>query len=69
MSKQSLASSLSLSTQKYDPEDAVRCFGYTLPPNAYCERADPIAAYKAMDAEVGSRLRVARSSSFSKESL
>ncbi|GAB9464460.1 Translation initiation factor eif-2b subunit gamma [Globisporangium polare] len=65
VSTQSLASSLSLSTQQYDPEDVVRCFGYTLPANAYCERADTIAAYRAMDAEVGSRLRVARSASFS----
>lgn len=65
VSSQRLASSLSLSTQQYDPEDVVRCFGYTLPANAYCERADTIAAYKAMDAEVGSRLRVARSASFS----
>lgn len=65
VSKQSLAASLSLSTQKYDPEDAVRCFGYTLPSNTYCERADTIPAYKAMETEVGSRVRVTRSPSIS----
>lgn len=55
---QGLANSLSLSKSTYDPEDLVRCFGYVLPPNAYCERADTIAAYQAMDKEVGSRLRI-----------
>ncbi|RLN44562.1 hypothetical protein BBJ28_00018852, partial [Nothophytophthora sp. Chile5] len=64
-SKQKLAASLSLSVEKYDPEDLVRCFAYVLPRNAYCERADTIPAYRAMDAEVGSRLRIKRSPSMS----
>ncbi|TMW62112.1 hypothetical protein Poli38472_009605 [Pythium oligandrum] len=58
VSQQELASSLSLSTQRVDPNDVVRCFGYILPTNGYCERADTIPAYKAMDAEVKSRLRI-----------
>ncbi|KAG6591129.1 Translation initiation factor eIF-2B subunit gamma [Phytophthora cinnamomi] len=64
-SKQALAASLSLSEEKHDPDDLVRCFAYVLPPNAYCERADTIPAYKAMDEEVGSRLRIKRSGSIS----
>ncbi|KAL3669111.1 hypothetical protein V7S43_005495 [Phytophthora oleae] len=64
-SKQELAASLSLSQEKHDPEDLVRCFAYVLPSNAYCERADTIPAYKAMDKEVGSRLRIKRSGSIS----
>ncbi|GMF52247.1 unnamed protein product [Phytophthora fragariaefolia] len=64
-SKQELAASLSLSEEKHDPDDLVRCFAYVLPPNAYCERADTIPAYKAMDEEVGSRLRIKRSGSIS----
>ncbi|DAZ97557.1 TPA: hypothetical protein N0F65_005529 [Lagenidium giganteum] len=62
-SKQQLAHSLSLATHHFDEEDVVRCFAYTLPLNGYCERADTIPAYKAMDAEVKSRLRIARSPS------
>lgn len=65
VSDQRLAASLSLATQAYDADDLVRVFGFTLPPNAYCERADTTAAYLAMDAEVGSRLRVVRSASIS----
>ncbi|TYZ62299.1 hypothetical protein PybrP1_009746 [[Pythium] brassicae (nom. inval.)] len=65
VSRQSLAASLSLATQAFDPDDVVRCFAYTLPPNAYCERADTIAAYRAIDAEVATRLRVARPASVS----
>ncbi|KAF1794016.1 Nucleotide-diphospho-sugar transferase [Phytophthora cactorum] len=64
-SKQELAASLSLSEEKHDPEDLVRCFAYVLPSNAYCERADTIPAYRAMDEEVGSRLRIKRSGSIS----
>ncbi|KAL4118192.1 hypothetical protein PRIC2_010519 [Phytophthora ramorum] len=64
-SKQELAASLSLAEEKHDPEDLVRCFAYVLPPNAYCERADTIPAYRAMDEEVGSRLRIKRSGSIS----
>jgi translation initiation factor eIF-2B subunit gamma len=64
-SKQALAASLSLSTEKNDPDDLVRCFAYVLPSNAYCERADTIPAYRAMDDEVGSRLRIKRSGSIS----
>ncbi|CAI5731921.1 unnamed protein product [Peronospora destructor] len=64
-SKQELAASLSLSEAKHDPEDLVRCFAYVLPTNAYCERADTIAAYRAMNEEVGSRLRIKRSGSIS----
>ncbi|CAI5708216.1 unnamed protein product [Peronospora destructor] len=64
-SKQELAASLSLSEAKHDPEDLVRCFAYVLPTNAYCERADTIAAYRAMNEEVGSRLRINRSGSIS----
>lgn len=63
--KQQLAASLSLSTPKVDPEDLVRCFGYVLPSNAYCERADTTPAYHAMEKEVGARLRLKRSSSIS----
>ncbi|KAF1776461.1 Nucleotide-diphospho-sugar transferase [Phytophthora cactorum] len=51
--------------EKHDPEDLVRCFAYVLPSNAYCERADTIPAYRAMDEEVGSRLRIKRSGSIS----
>uniref|UniRef100_M4BB89 Translation initiation factor eIF2B subunit gamma n=1 Tax=Hyaloperonospora arabidopsidis (strain Emoy2) TaxID=559515 RepID=M4BB89_HYAAE len=60
-SKQALAASMSLSEEQHDPEDLVRCFAYVLPSNAYCERADTIPAYRAMDEEVGSRLRIKRS--------
>ncbi|CAI5729242.1 unnamed protein product [Hyaloperonospora brassicae] len=63
--KQELAASMSLAEEQHDPEDLVRCFAYVLPMNAYCERADTIPAYRAMDEEVGSRLRIQRSSSIS----
>jgi translation initiation factor eIF-2B subunit gamma len=56
---QQLAASLSLATTKFDADDVLRCFAYILPTNGYCERADTVAAYKAMDAEVKSRLRIA----------
>ncbi|CAI5700595.1 unnamed protein product [Peronospora effusa] len=64
-STQELAASMSLSEAKHDPDDLVRCFAYVLPTNAYCERADTIAAYRAMNEEVGSRLRIKRSGSIS----
>ncbi|KAI9916728.1 hypothetical protein PsorP6_017924 [Peronosclerospora sorghi] len=63
--KQELSASMSLSEEKHDPEDLVRCFAYVLPTNAYCERADTIPAYRAMDKEVGSRLRIKHSGSSS----
>jgi translation initiation factor eIF-2B subunit gamma len=57
--KQQLAASLSLSaTSQFDPDDVLRVFGYVLPANGYCERADTVKAYEAMDAEVKSRLRI-----------
>lgn len=62
ISKQQLASSLSLSSAQEDPKDVVRCFAYLLPKNGYSERADTTLAYTAMENEVASRLRVARSS-------
>lgn len=62
ISQQQLASKLSLSSAQEDPNDVVRCFAYLLPKNGYCERADTTPAYTAMENEVASRLRVARSS-------
>jgi translation initiation factor eIF-2B subunit gamma len=59
-SKQQLALSLSLCNNEYDPEDLLRCFAYVLPSNAYCERADTISAYEAIDKEVKSRLRISK---------
>ena len=58
--KQQLATSLTLSSKSYDAGDVIRCFGFVMPQNGYCERADTIAAYQAMGKEVKSRLRIAK---------
>ncbi|KAI9895789.1 hypothetical protein PsorP6_007076 [Peronosclerospora sorghi] len=63
-----LAASMSLSEKKHDPEDVVVYAALPmccLQKNAYCERADTIPAYRAMDKEVGSRLRIKHSGSMS----
>lgn len=55
------APDVSLVSPTPNSDSLIQCHAYILPQSAYCERADTIPAYNAMNAEVNTRFRLPKS--------